>query len=993
MNHFSEVSNLHHADHSMTLQHNGHILAEENSNLHPREEIGKEEEEDSHYRKKKKETSDAEEDEEKEEEEVAFLTPPVSLSSHPLHDENIDKSLSRQAEKGDPSLVVSPLHLHALHHADDTSPPPSNKDHLDLSGEEQQEDQQKSYENKDGDPYHKEEEEEEDDDEEEDDSYGGADIFGTESFDTVCGVDILDSSYRPAVRRILILWCIILFLITSRLIVGFFGSFRHVVSTGSLDLSYNLWKEELFLTSIIEFVLTCGATTAGFLALMNHTRLGSLCKVQSFQQFFTWCLLLHAASGIVCLVVAIKLTTINLFTLPTPFAPSPSSSLSTYVGEGSLTSHDLPLYHTRGGGGEEDREEGEKYPSHEHGNFHSFNKRAAAPSSSSSALRLSLSPHLLGGPLTSSTLSDSGAEFFASTKQNEEEQDKEEGISPRRGRRRTAEKEGSFPREDNYFSHPGVADERREKEKRENDEIFSPFLSQGRDGMGTSLLSRPSSLPSLPSSERKNTKEAEKQAKDGNAFLSLLQKRKSWNSLSFGPTGEKSLDRKMHAKVQRGSPQDLLHELSKYRRTRRAKRRRRGREEDLKSLYKRTSELSHSSRDLHRSIFLHNSPLLLSHSSPFSSSSSPFLSSSSLFFSRDPQSEKEEMEDQEISSGEKETDVSLPTSLSSSSFLHIDTMPSQNTSLPPNPQNSSPSTSPETSSLSSSFSLPSSSSPLKTISSDSVDRSRPLSDVPQPFLSVDKTDQIGEKDIRFFSSSPSFGLGEETERLGARNDPHPEFLPLISTERKEREEEEKEKGHEGRRSEEDEGSRRKEEEEDGREIGRRLSPEERNNDEGVYTPQSNDEKRFPHPAISGGPGREEEEEEERRKGEEVDQEDQEKLKRHLSSSSLLSSSSSPQHSLTASPYNPGERENEEEELKSDSDKRREEEEDRLNFSSLSHSSRSLPFESSVYRRMLYASIPLDYLAALVHASCFLTSWKLAETLGKLFGLKMPRIPF
>ncbi|KFH12415.1 putative transmembrane protein [Toxoplasma gondii VAND] len=160
----------------------------------------------------------------------------------------------------------------------------------------------------------------------EDHVYEGPDLFGTEAFDSVCCVDILDQAYKPAVRRILALWGLLLLASTSLLLVGFFGSFRFLHRDGSLDLSHNLWKEHLFWSSVVQFMVTALGIAFGFIALVSHTQLGSSCEVHSFQRFFTWCLLFHLAGALFCFVAAVKLTAVDVFSSPA-FASPLSSSL------------------------------------------------------------------------------------------------------------------------------------------------------------------------------------------------------------------------------------------------------------------------------------------------------------------------------------------------------------------------------------------------------------------------------------------------------------------------------------------------------------------------------------------------------------------------------------------------------------------------------------------------------------------------------------------
>ncbi|PFH38284.1 hypothetical protein BESB_006250 [Besnoitia besnoiti] len=143
-------------------------------------------------------------------------------------------------------------------------------------------------------------------------SLDGPDIFGTEALETVCCVDILDSSYKPDVQQVLALWALALVTATSLLLVGFFGSFRYLRLDGSLDLSQNIWREELFLSAVLQFMVTLLGVAFGFMALAGHAQLGTSCKVQSLQRFFTWCLVLHIAAALFCLVTAIKLTACNV---------------------------------------------------------------------------------------------------------------------------------------------------------------------------------------------------------------------------------------------------------------------------------------------------------------------------------------------------------------------------------------------------------------------------------------------------------------------------------------------------------------------------------------------------------------------------------------------------------------------------------------------------------------------------------------------------------
>ncbi|CBZ55922.1 conserved hypothetical protein [Neospora caninum Liverpool] len=143
--------------------------------------------------------------------------------------------------------------------------------------------------------------------------YEGPDIFGTEAFDAVCCVDILDQSYKPEVRRILALWGLLLLASTSLLLVGFFGAFRFLHRDGTLDLTHNLWKQDLFWSAVVQFMVTSVGVACGFIALVSHTQLGTSCEVHAFQRFFTWCLLFHLAGALFCFVAAIKLTAVNVF--------------------------------------------------------------------------------------------------------------------------------------------------------------------------------------------------------------------------------------------------------------------------------------------------------------------------------------------------------------------------------------------------------------------------------------------------------------------------------------------------------------------------------------------------------------------------------------------------------------------------------------------------------------------------------------------------------
>ncbi|KEP65520.1 UNVERIFIED_CONTAM: hypothetical protein HHA_246710 [Hammondia hammondi] len=178
----------------------------------------------------------------------------------------------------------------------------------------------------------------------EDHVYEGPDLFGTEAFDSVCCVDILDQAYKPAVRRILALWGLLLLASTSLLLVGFFGSFRFLHRDGSLDLSHNLWKEHLFWSSVVQFMVTALGIASGFIALVSHTQLGSSCEVHSFQRFFTWCLLFHLAGALFCFIAAVKLTAVDVFSSPAFASPLSSSLLHRHPFSLGLNANDAAAF-------------------------------------------------------------------------------------------------------------------------------------------------------------------------------------------------------------------------------------------------------------------------------------------------------------------------------------------------------------------------------------------------------------------------------------------------------------------------------------------------------------------------------------------------------------------------------------------------------------------------------------------------------------------------